>query len=251
MKELLLKLYYFGNSSKAAFDERQKVIRDIEWEAIKPFIPLNAKFLDVGCGTGYSMKRAIEEFNCDCEGIDPVPNYAGVPVADRDLIKITQAEAENLPFEDSSFDVVYSSHVLEHVRDRVKGLQEMKRVVKPNGVIIIGMPTAAMASLNLMENLVFTTHQRLMNFLFANKLKVKRPKFINVFLPVSHSEAGRSILYDLNHYRIKKWTALIGSQLSIEQQLMPAFYPYPDFVEIFKPKKMSNFSSSVFFVVKA
>jgi len=78
MKKLLLRLYYFGNSGKEQFNQRQKVIRDTEWEAIKPFIPKGAKFLDVGCGTGYSMKRAMEELHCDCEGIDPVPNYAGV-----------------------------------------------------------------------------------------------------------------------------------------------------------------------------
>ena len=250
MKEFLLRLYYFGNSSKEEFNQRQKVIRDIEWEAVKSFIPENSKLLDVGCGTGYSMKRAIEELNCECEGVDPVPNYAGVPVEDQDKIKITQAQAEELPFEGNSFDVVYSSHVLEHVRDRRKGLQEMKRVLKPNGVIIIGVPTAAMATMNLLENLFFTTHQRIVNFLFAGKLKVKRPRFINIFLPNSHSESGRTILYDLNHYRIKKWKNLVSSELKIEKQLMPAFYPYPDFIEIFEPKKLKNYSSSVFFVCK-
>ena len=127
----------------------------------------------------------------------------------------------------------------------------MKRVVKENGVIIIGVPTAAMACLNLLENLTFTQHQRAVNFFFANRLKVKRPKFKNVLLPPSHSEPNKTVIYDLNNYRIKKWKALISKHLKIEQQLMPAFYPYPDFVQIFKPKKLDNYSSSVFFVCKA
>jgi ubiquinone/menaquinone biosynthesis C-methylase UbiE len=45
-------------------------------------------------------------------------------------LNILKATAENIPFKDESFDVVYSSHVLEHVTDEVKSLEEMKKVLK-------------------------------------------------------------------------------------------------------------------------
>ena len=51
MKQLLLKLYYFGNLSKEETNKNQMLIRDAEWSAIEPYIR-KGNFLDVGCGAG-------------------------------------------------------------------------------------------------------------------------------------------------------------------------------------------------------
>jgi SAM-dependent methyltransferase len=45
-------------------------------------------------------------------------------------LPFTQADVQNLPFEDKSFDFVYCSHVLEHVEDPAKALSEISRVGK-------------------------------------------------------------------------------------------------------------------------
>jgi predicted SAM-dependent methyltransferase len=49
---------------------------------------------------------------------------------------------ESLPFEDSTFDLVYASHVLEHVpwHDTIAALQEVRRVLKEGGTIEIWVP---------------------------------------------------------------------------------------------------------------
>jgi predicted SAM-dependent methyltransferase len=58
-----------------------------------------------------------------------------------------QADLCNLQFEDGSFDVVYASHVLEHIQDDRKALSEIHRVLSPNGMaflpvpIFVGIPT--------------------------------------------------------------------------------------------------------------
>jgi ubiquinone/menaquinone biosynthesis C-methylase UbiE len=45
-----------------------------------------------------------------------------------------------MPFEDNTFDVIFCNHILEHVADDLKALQELFRVLKPNGWGIIQSP---------------------------------------------------------------------------------------------------------------
>ncbi|MBT3994682.1 MAG: class I SAM-dependent methyltransferase [Chloroflexi bacterium] len=51
------------------------------------------------------------------------------------------ADAANLPFEDGSFDLIFSSNVLEHVEQLDVAFSEMKRVLAPGGIMIHSMPT--------------------------------------------------------------------------------------------------------------
>jgi SAM-dependent methyltransferase len=56
------------------------------------------------------------------------------PIAD------VKADICNLPFDDNSFDVVFCNHVLEHIPDDTKAMQELFRVMKPNGFGIFQIP---------------------------------------------------------------------------------------------------------------
>ena len=182
LKTALLKLYYLPMLPKALADANQKKIRDTEWNAIKKVIPKGAKLLDVGCGAGYAMKKASEELGCDCYGIDPDPGGHGVgrySANSTSGLRITKGESEKLPFEDSSFDVVYCSHVLEHVKDEIQSLKEMKRVLKSGGTLVIGMPTATMAFINLITEILFTTHHRFINGVFAVLINGCKKTFTN------------------------------------------------------------------------
>jgi len=51
-----------------------------------------------------------------------------------------KADLLSLPFPDESYDVVYASHVLEHIKDDMKAIREINRVLKPNGVAILPVP---------------------------------------------------------------------------------------------------------------
>jgi SAM-dependent methyltransferase len=64
-------------------------------------------------------------------------NLAGLP-----NITLTRANIYRQPFADNSFDGVLLSEILEHVDDDVRGLVEVKRVLKPDGVVAITVPNA-------------------------------------------------------------------------------------------------------------
>jgi len=247
-------IIYSTISSKEAIEKYQQNIRDVEWNQIESHIPKKSKFLDVGCGAGYSLMRACEDLNCSAEGIDADPGSHGVGRFVKDLVNnvpIKQGFAEDLPFADDSFDVVYSSHVLEHVNDEVKALDEMRRVLEKNGVLIIGMPTSNMAILNYISQILFTTHikiyELLRNLFSENPIK----NLIKIFRINSHSyPRANSIWYDIIHYRIKAWKKTISKRFEIIKVIQPCWYPYPDYPQFFKLYRSNFFSSSVFFICK-
>ena len=51
-----------------------------------------------------------------------------------------RVDLQNLPFPNSSYDFVFASHVLEHIPNDQKAIQEIRRILKPNGVAILPVP---------------------------------------------------------------------------------------------------------------
>jgi len=106
----------------------------LEWLAP----PKGAQWLDVGCGTGAFTELVLGA--CSPEsvvGIDPSPEQveyaASLLGAHKASFRV--ADALQLPFPDSSFDVVASALVLNFVSDRPRALAEMRRTVKPGGLV--------------------------------------------------------------------------------------------------------------------
>jgi ubiquinone/menaquinone biosynthesis C-methylase UbiE len=94
--------------------------------------------LDVGTGNGAFIHVLKKTFSyAEITGVDP--NLKSLEAARERYPEITfrQMTAEKLDLEDNVFDVVSISMALHHLPKVKKGLREIKRVVKPNGYIII------------------------------------------------------------------------------------------------------------------
>lgn len=114
------------------------VIREYEYKKIVKRFSAGARILEIGGGTGYQAKRLTEDgFVVDSIDI-PDSNYAG-----QLEFFVQPYDGRNIPFPDDSFDVVFSSNVLEHVLDLPYLQAEMKRVLKPGGYCVHLMPTGA------------------------------------------------------------------------------------------------------------
>ncbi|WP_281951847.1 class I SAM-dependent methyltransferase [Nitrosophilus kaiyonis] len=111
------------------FDEHYKIY-EIELNAIKKLLPPFKDGLEVGVGTGrFAAPLGIKY------GIEPSKNMA--KIAKKRGIKVINAVAENLPFEDKSFDLILIVTTICFVKDPLKMLKESYRVLKDNGKIII------------------------------------------------------------------------------------------------------------------
>src|SRR5207244_5893178 len=88
------------------------------------------RILDVGCGTGGNLEM-LSEFGA-VEGVD-VSNDAVEFCRARGVAPVKQAVAEDLPYDDGSFDLVTGFDVIEHLDDDGAALREMRRVLRPSG----------------------------------------------------------------------------------------------------------------------
>jgi predicted SAM-dependent methyltransferase len=62
-----------------------------------------------------------------------------------------QADLLNLPFKDQSYDVIFASHVLEHIKNDEKALSEIRRVLKPGGIAILPVPIVSVKTIEYAE----------------------------------------------------------------------------------------------------
>ena len=97
------------------------------------------KILDLGCGNARYCKL-FKEKGVDYTGIDTSENLIKIAQAKYPGAKLLSGDALNLPFENNSFDKVYSIAVLHHIPSkefRLEFLKEAKRVLKPKGKLIL------------------------------------------------------------------------------------------------------------------
>jgi ubiquinone/menaquinone biosynthesis C-methylase UbiE len=99
--------------------------------------------LDVGSGVGGPSRYLAAEFGCRVTGLDLTEAYcrAAQVLADRlglgDRIVYRQGNALNMPFDDESFEVVWTQHTAMNIDDKPRLYSEMWRVVKRGGLIAI------------------------------------------------------------------------------------------------------------------
>ena len=96
------------------------------------------RVLDVACGNGNASLAAARRF-CDVTGIDYVPMLIDEArkraQAEGLEVHFREGDAEDLPFEDASFDVVLSTLGVMFAPDQEKAAQELLRVCMPGGTI--------------------------------------------------------------------------------------------------------------------
>ncbi|MGU9950736.1 MAG: class I SAM-dependent methyltransferase [Gammaproteobacteria bacterium WSBS_2016_MAG_OTU1] len=104
-------------------------------------MPLNPadKILDVGCGTGELLHQlAATHSPGNLFGADPVAEMLAVAQNKVSAeVSLCEGWAENLPFDDAHFDVVVSCNMFHYIQQPTAALQEMWRVLRPGGRLII------------------------------------------------------------------------------------------------------------------
>lgn len=92
--------------------------------------------LDVGCGQGLAMRRFL------AAGFSPVGVALGedVDICRREGLDVRAMDQSFLTFEESSFDMIWCRHALEHSLFPYFTLSEFRRVVKESGIVYIEVP---------------------------------------------------------------------------------------------------------------
>lgn len=107
-------------------------------ESITSMMPADGKVLDVGCGDGVSLVK-LNELGFSAVGIDFNQQKLDIAASKDCIVKNCDMHDLNIFFHDE-FDVIISSHSLEHAYDPEKVLSEFNRILKKDGLLFIVVP---------------------------------------------------------------------------------------------------------------
>ena len=129
-------------NEKRAIEELERVSRSTTMDL------QGKKMLEIGSGFGMLVAVARKRFGAEAFGVEPSEQFRGSYPISLSVLKEMGIEdnpirigcGEDIPHEDGLFDIVYSSNVIEHVKDPAKVFAESVRVAKSGGYIIHNIP---------------------------------------------------------------------------------------------------------------
>jgi SAM-dependent methyltransferase len=190
---------------------RRRIIARFLGDICRRFKGRTPRILDVGCGTGANLVL-LSQFG-KAEGVDVSPDALDF-CRQRGLKDVRLGAAEQMPYDHGTFDIVTALDVVEHLDDDVAGLREMRRVLKPDGYILLFMPTF-MSLWGVQDDV--SNHRRryrlpeLRRAVERAGFEVERATYVNItfFLPI---------------WMVRKFMRLTGMQIASENNInVPAF----------------------------
>lgn len=106
------------------------------------------RYVEVGAGTGASAARLISEQQVDVVTVDSATTMTDAQRA-RGLPHPVTADAHTIPFPDNSFDGAWTDRTIQHVADPSRCLDEMVRVVRPGGWLVVADPDYSTQTLSI------------------------------------------------------------------------------------------------------
>jgi ubiquinone/menaquinone biosynthesis C-methylase UbiE len=197
--------------------ERQHLLAEflepISLNALKNIsLTSNATILDIGCGLGDTTLMLHERFpNSTITGLDGDASLIETATEEKALLHsnlyFVRADAMHLPFDDNSFDFVFTRYCLHHLTSAIDALKEMKRVCKPGG-IMMAHESDISSFISYPETWAYQKQKDYLNLLFADALLGR--KLVSYFKQLqlqSISHHVESVIGDENN-NVKKFTAM-------------------------------------------
>lgn len=105
----------------------------------------NSSVLDIGCAKGDDLLGIKSKVtgNVSMYGLETYEPYRIIAAENGIHVSAFDLEEERMPFENSTFDVIILNQILEHTKELFFIFDELSRVLKPDGILIIGVPNLA------------------------------------------------------------------------------------------------------------
>jgi ubiquinone/menaquinone biosynthesis C-methylase UbiE len=147
---------HFDEMSSDYSNELGKYTEPMHYSLIKELEGRSFKtLLDVGCGNGIFLSMVLNKFDVEVSGIDISP---GMIEKSKELLDsradLKVGDSEHLPWNDGSFDVVTCSASFHHYPNPELVLKEMRRVLRPDGILMIADPFTSDELLRFFANIL-------------------------------------------------------------------------------------------------
>ncbi len=172
--------------SISSIDLHPSLAQKMIYEFCKPYIK-GKDVLDVGCWAGYFERLAVKDVK-SIVGVDIDPFVIGEAQKLTPKATFKVAFGEKLPLKANSVDTVIFAEVIEHVQNEQKCIDEIYRVLRPGGTVIIMTPRKHFLSI-LLDPAYFLLKHRHYSI---EELKRCLTKFRNITYSYHYGVVGRS-----------------------------------------------------------
>jgi 2-polyprenyl-3-methyl-5-hydroxy-6-metoxy-1,4-benzoquinol methylase len=176
--------------SQVARQRHLQLLRQYEMELAVGEFPTQGNVLEIGAGAGWQAKL-MHELGYRVSAID----IAGSRYARDRVFPVITFDGSRIPFANSSFDVIFSSNVLEHVFDLDILEREMHRVLRPDGMVIHVVPSASWRFWTLITHHVYVARlvvQEILNF--STRHAEKTPRITGILSRYKPNKGGWRVL---------------------------------------------------------
>src|SRR5688572_5845445 len=191
-----------------------QTVREAEVDSILQFLPKTAKILEIGSGAGWQASRlssnGYDVIGIDIEQVSELSyNYKKERIHD-----VIIYDGHVIPFKDQTFDVIFTSSVLEHIPHLREFQKEMQRVLKNSGICVHLVPSPAWRFWSIITYYLV----RFRNILITQPKNEasdsgpvgKVPPFWKRFILRRHGERG-NVLTEFYLYSSSTWKSLFTS----------------------------------------
>jgi len=170
-----------------------RIIKYLGDRAVLNMLDYQSPVVDLGCGPGYFLTKLPSKRTIGIDWATSMLLEAKKKNSEASLLK---ADSLNLPFRDNSIPAITALNILEHISPLRDYLKEIKRVLKPEGQLIVQIPT---------EGFLYRVGRQYLTRPIAERITGKS---YSEFLEVEHVNTCRYILEELSKvFRLRK---LIG-----------------------------------------
>lgn len=150
------------------------------------------KILDVGCGEGYTIIAAAKK-GLNTHALDITDHR--IPKAKEVTSKFINSDLFEAQLESNFFDAVYLDSVLEHVLNPLEYLIEIRRILKPGGVLYLGVPN---------EDSLYNDVRKLFNKITNTSVSEKIKPFQSPYHIVGFNSKSLPLILESAGYQIKE-----------------------------------------------
>jgi 2-polyprenyl-3-methyl-5-hydroxy-6-metoxy-1,4-benzoquinol methylase len=169
----------------------------------------NGILLDVGAGVG-TLMHVAKKHGFETYGVE-ISEWASAYARDKRGLNMITGALENAAYPDAHFDVIVINHVLEHVADPIKLLSKVRRILKDDGVLVVGVPNIGSIMARIMRErwLSLRPEEHIWHF-SANTLRrlIDKAEFHEIYFEARDN-------YSVQGWRPKKIAQRIINRVSV------------------------------------
>lgn len=195
-----------------------RALRNEELNCVLSSFPQGSHILEIGAGAGWQA-QTLQNKGHHVQAVD----INDSSYLDHAVFPVISYDGHSLPFSSDSFDVVFSSNVLEHIQHMDRFNEEIHRVLKPFGIAIHILPTGSWRFWTSITHPVWVirrifemVQQRYMTSDSLPKARIsENARWYHTIWPNRHGEKGNSLteLYHFSRYSWRKHFICHGWEL--------------------------------------